>query len=122
MRVFVVMEESGRFIAEVPGVPGSLAYGLTEHEAVQKAIAVASSKDEGSMDIDSLLHHEQFPPDEPECGEMRTTEPDLPDIRTCVVCGFLTFHDDAYESPEADYTGCYACRTVRENTRLHNAE
>ena len=34
-------ETDGRWIAEVPEVPGALAYGKTEREAVAKAYAIA---------------------------------------------------------------------------------
>jgi predicted RNase H-like HicB family nuclease len=34
-------EEDGRFIAEVPDLPGVLAYGATEAEAVARAQALA---------------------------------------------------------------------------------
>jgi predicted RNase H-like HicB family nuclease len=34
-------EVDGRWIADVPELPGVLAYGLTEHEAVAKAEALA---------------------------------------------------------------------------------
>jgi predicted RNase H-like HicB family nuclease len=34
-------EEDGRWIAEIPEVPGALAYGATQHEAVAKAYAIA---------------------------------------------------------------------------------
>ena len=34
-------EDDGRWIAEILEVPGALAYGLTEKEAVSKAFAIA---------------------------------------------------------------------------------
>ena len=34
-------ETDGRWIAEVPEVPGALAYGASEHEAVVKSYAIA---------------------------------------------------------------------------------
>lgn len=35
------LETDGRWIAEIPQVPGALAYGLTKEEAVNKAYAIA---------------------------------------------------------------------------------
>ena len=35
------IETDGRWIAEIPEVPGALAYGVTEEEAVKKAYAIA---------------------------------------------------------------------------------
>jgi predicted RNase H-like HicB family nuclease len=35
------LEEDGRWIAEIPQVPGALAYGATKEEAVNKAYAIA---------------------------------------------------------------------------------
>jgi len=35
------IETDGRWIAEIPEVPGALAYGATEEEAVNKAYAIA---------------------------------------------------------------------------------
>jgi predicted RNase H-like HicB family nuclease len=35
------LERDGRWIAEIPQVPGALAYGATEEEAVNKAYAIA---------------------------------------------------------------------------------
>lgn len=34
-------ESDGRWIAEIPQVPGALAYGATKEEAVNKAYAIA---------------------------------------------------------------------------------
>lgn len=34
-------EEDGRWIAEVPGLPGALAYGATPNEAMARAEAIA---------------------------------------------------------------------------------
>ena len=36
MRVEVETEEDGRFIAEVPSIPGALVYGDTADEAIRK--------------------------------------------------------------------------------------
>ena len=35
------MEEDGRWIAEVPKIPGAMAYGHTSEEAVRRAYAIA---------------------------------------------------------------------------------
>lgn len=35
------IETDGRWIAEIPEVPGALAYGATEHEAIVKSYAIA---------------------------------------------------------------------------------
>ena len=40
MRVEVESEEDGRFIAEVPDIPGALVYGVTPREAVLKVQAL----------------------------------------------------------------------------------
>ena len=36
MRVEIETEVDGRFIAEISGIPGALAYGDTAHEAIRK--------------------------------------------------------------------------------------
>ena len=41
MRIEVDREEDGRWIAEVPDLPGVMVYGTTEGEAVSKAEALA---------------------------------------------------------------------------------
>ncbi len=41
MRVEVEREHDGRWIGEVPILPGVLAYGVSEHEARKKAEALA---------------------------------------------------------------------------------
>ncbi len=41
MNVEVEQEDDGRWLAEVPAVPGALAYGTTRAEAVGRAQAVA---------------------------------------------------------------------------------
>jgi predicted RNase H-like HicB family nuclease len=51
-------EEDGRWIAEVPELPGVLAYGTTEAEARQKAIALAFH-----VIADRLEHDEAVPID-----------------------------------------------------------
>jgi len=41
MKIEVDREEDGRWIAEVPDLPGVMVYGVTEQEAVSKAEALA---------------------------------------------------------------------------------
>lgn len=41
LRVMVAREDDGRWIGEVPALPGVLAYGTTEKEARAKAEALA---------------------------------------------------------------------------------
>ncbi len=40
MQVEVEREEDGRWIAEVPALPGSMAYGTTKEEAIAKVEAL----------------------------------------------------------------------------------
>ena len=40
-RVEIDREEDKRWIAEIPNIPGAMAYGNTRQEAVQKAYAIA---------------------------------------------------------------------------------
>ncbi len=40
MQVEVETEADGRFIAEVPSIPGAMAYGVTAEEAVSKVEAL----------------------------------------------------------------------------------
>jgi len=40
MKVEVETEEDGRFIAEVPAIPGAMAYGISASEAVAKVEAL----------------------------------------------------------------------------------
>ena len=40
MRVEVETEEDGRFIAEVPTIPGAMVYGATANEAIRKVEAL----------------------------------------------------------------------------------
>ena len=47
-------EEDGRWIAEIPKLPGVMAYGSTKHEALRRTYAIAlrtlaDSVEEGSM-------------------------------------------------------------------------
>jgi predicted RNase H-like HicB family nuclease len=41
MRIEVEIEEDGRFIAEVPAVPGAMVYGDTANEAIRKVESLA---------------------------------------------------------------------------------
>ena len=41
LKIEIDQEDDGRFIAEVPDLPGVLAYGQTREEAVAKAEALA---------------------------------------------------------------------------------
>ena len=41
MRIEAEREEDGRWIAEVPDLPGIMVYGVTQGEAVSKAEALA---------------------------------------------------------------------------------
>ena len=41
MKVEIEREEDGRWIAEVPDLPGAMAYGQTREEAVSKVEALA---------------------------------------------------------------------------------
>ena len=40
-RIEIDREEDKRWIAEIPNIPGAMAYGNTKQEAVQKAYAIA---------------------------------------------------------------------------------
>ena len=40
MRVEIELEEDGRWIAEVPALPGALAYGATKAEAIARVEAL----------------------------------------------------------------------------------
>jgi predicted RNase H-like HicB family nuclease len=51
------LETDGRWIAEIPQVPGALAYGTTKEEAIKKAYAVALRSV-----ADDIEHSEQAPP------------------------------------------------------------
>lgn len=41
MRIEIERERDGRWIAEIPALPGVMAYGASEDEAVRKAKALA---------------------------------------------------------------------------------
>jgi predicted RNase H-like HicB family nuclease len=50
-------ENDGRWIAEIPQVPGALAYGKTQEEAINKAYAIALRSV-----ADDVEHSQQAPP------------------------------------------------------------
>ena len=51
------LETDGRWIAEIPQVPGALAYGTTKEEAVNKAYAIALRSI-----ADDVEHSDEAPP------------------------------------------------------------
>ena len=51
------LETDGRWIAEIPQVPGALAYGATKEEVINKAYAIALRSV-----ADDVEHSEQAPP------------------------------------------------------------
>lgn len=51
------LETDGRWIAEIPQVPGALAYGAKKEEAINKAYAIALRSV-----ADDVEHSEQAPP------------------------------------------------------------
>lgn len=51
------LETDGRWIAEIPQVPGALAYGKTKEEAVNKAYAIALRSV-----ADDVEHSQEAPP------------------------------------------------------------
>ncbi len=58
LRVEIDREDDGRWIGEVPALPGVLAYGATEHEAKTKAEALAFR-----VIADRIEHGESVPPE-----------------------------------------------------------
>ena len=56
IRVEVEQEEDGRMLASIPDLPGVMAYGVTEAEAVRKARAIALQ-----VLIDMIESGEQLP-------------------------------------------------------------
>ena len=56
MRIELEQEEDGRWIAEVPDLPGTMAYGQTREEAVLKAKALCLR-----VIADRLEHGEETP-------------------------------------------------------------
>lgn len=58
LKIDVELEEDGRWIAEVPAVPGALAYGATAEQARSRAAALACRA------IADLIEHGEAIPDE----------------------------------------------------------
>jgi predicted RNase H-like HicB family nuclease len=56
MKIETELEDDGRWIAEVPDLPGALAYGLTRNEAIAKVEALALR-----AIADRLEHGESIP-------------------------------------------------------------
>ncbi|MCX7003045.1 MAG: type II toxin-antitoxin system HicB family antitoxin [bacterium] len=56
MRIEIEREEDGRWIAEVPDIPGVMAYGATRQDAVAKVEALALR-----IIADKLEHSESIP-------------------------------------------------------------
>ena len=56
MKVEVDIEDDGRWIAEIPELPGVMAYGSDQNEAVQKTEALALR-----VIADRIEHGERFP-------------------------------------------------------------
>lgn len=61
MLIEIAREEDGRWIGEVPSLPGVMAYGATEAEARDKTAALALR-----VIADRLEHGEPVPPEAPE--------------------------------------------------------
>jgi predicted RNase H-like HicB family nuclease len=51
------LETDGRWIAEIPQVPGALAYGVTKEEAINRAYAIALRSI-----ADDVEHSDEAPP------------------------------------------------------------
>jgi predicted RNase H-like HicB family nuclease len=51
------IETDGRWIAEIPGIPGAMAYGATEQEAMVKSYAIALRSV-----VDNVERSQQEPP------------------------------------------------------------
>jgi predicted RNase H-like HicB family nuclease len=56
MRIEIAREEDGRWIAEIPELPGVMAYGDTCNQAISKAEALALR-----VMADRLEHDEEIP-------------------------------------------------------------
>ncbi len=56
MRIEIEREEDGRWIAEIPDLPGVMAYGDTRQQAISKAEALALR-----VMADRLEHEEEIP-------------------------------------------------------------
>jgi predicted RNase H-like HicB family nuclease len=80
LHVEIEREDDGRWIGEVPALPGVLAYGATENDARAKAAALALR-----VLADRLEHGEQLPP---EASESRSGK-FIPDCRAFAASGGL---------------------------------
>jgi predicted RNase H-like HicB family nuclease len=56
MKIEVEIEEDGRWIAEIPELPGVMVYGATRNQAIAKAEALALR-----VMADRLEHDEEIP-------------------------------------------------------------
>ena len=56
MKIEVELEDDGRWLAEIPDLPGVMGYGDTEHDAVSKVKALALR-----VLADRLEHGEEIP-------------------------------------------------------------
>ena len=56
MKVEIEREEDGRWIAEIPELPGVMSYGATRNQAIAKAEALALR-----VMADRLEHEEEIP-------------------------------------------------------------
>ena len=56
MKIEIDKEEDGRWIAEIPELPGAMVYGATRNQAIAKAEALALR-----IMADRLEHEEEIP-------------------------------------------------------------
>ena len=56
MKIEIEREEDGRWMAEIPELPGVMAYGVTRNQAIAKAEALALR-----VMADRLEHEEEIP-------------------------------------------------------------
>jgi predicted RNase H-like HicB family nuclease len=56
MKIEIEREEDGRWIAEIPELPGAMVYGATRNQAIAKAEALALR-----VMADRLEHEEEIP-------------------------------------------------------------
>ncbi len=56
MKIEIEKEDGGRWIAEIPEIPGVMAYGVSRNEAISKAEALALR-----VMADRLEHGEEIP-------------------------------------------------------------
>jgi predicted RNase H-like HicB family nuclease len=66
MRVEIQRETDGRFLASFPDLPGVMAYGVSEDEAIREAEAIAEE-----VLADMIEHGERVP--DAYCGVRRST-------------------------------------------------